>query len=263
LRFRGRCGLHQPAAVDDESRARHEARAGEVDDGGCDVVRSADAPEQRLGGAPLLLSRLDGNGPRREAADAHLGRERARQPPRGQRPRARPAPAPRPPSRGRRPRGPRRRPTNPRARAVPRSRGRPGRFRRLREQIAISVLKKRHLSAMRIFAVIAVGAALVAAATAAVLALTLTATPTAVVYGKASTLNGVLSTHKANQTVKVDATECGTTSSKTVGTVKTNATGAYTMAVTPIANTTYQATQKNTKSPAVAVTVTPVVKLQR
>jgi len=116
---------------------------------------------------------------------------------------------------------------------------------------------------MRIFAVIAVGAALVAAATAAVLALTLTATPTAVAYGKASTLNGVLSTHKANQTVKVDATECGTTSSKTVGTVKTNATGAYTMAVTPIANTTYQATQKNTKSPAVAVTVTPVVKLQR
>jgi hypothetical protein len=116
---------------------------------------------------------------------------------------------------------------------------------------------------MRIFAVIAVGAALVAAATAAVLALTLTATPTAVAYGKASTLNGVLSTHKANQTVKVDATECGTTSSKTVGTVKTNATGAYTMAVTPIVNTTYQATQKNTKSQAVAVTVTPVVKLQR
>ena len=35
------------------------------------------------------------------------------------------------------------------------------------------------------------------------------------------------------------------------------------MAVTPIVNTTYQATQKNTKSPAVAVTVTPVVKLQR
>jgi hypothetical protein len=116
---------------------------------------------------------------------------------------------------------------------------------------------------MRILAVIAVGAALVAAATAAVLALTLTATPTAVAYGKASTLNGVLSTHKANQTVKVDATECGTTSSKTVGTVKTNATGAYTMAVTPIVNTTYQATQKNTKSPTVAVTVAPVLKLLR
>jgi hypothetical protein len=116
---------------------------------------------------------------------------------------------------------------------------------------------------MRIFAVIAVGAALVAAATAAALALTLTATPTAVAYGKASTLNGVLSTHKANQTVKVDATECGTNSSKTIGTVKTNATGAYMMAVTPIVNTTYQATQKNTKSPTVAVTVAPVLKLLR
>jgi hypothetical protein len=116
---------------------------------------------------------------------------------------------------------------------------------------------------MRILAAIVVGAALAAAATAATLALTLTATPTAVAYGKASTLNGVLSTHKANQTVKVDATECGTTSSKTVGTVKTNATGAYTMAVTPIVNTTYQATQKNTKSPAVAVSVAPVLKLLR
>jgi hypothetical protein len=116
---------------------------------------------------------------------------------------------------------------------------------------------------MKILAAIVVGAALAAAATAAALALTLTATPTAVVYGTAATLNGVLSTHKANQTVKVVAAECGQNSSKTVGSVKTTATGAYTMGVTPIVNTTYQATQKNTKSPAVAVTVTPVVKLQR
>ncbi len=118
---------------------------------------------------------------------------------------------------------------------------------------------------MRILVAIVTGAALTAAATAATLAttLTLTATPTSVAYGKAATLNGVLSTHKANQNVKVNATECGQNTSKTVGTVKTNATGAYTMAVTPIVNTTYQATQKTTKSPAVAVSVAPVLKLLR
>ena len=117
---------------------------------------------------------------------------------------------------------------------------------------------------MKILAAIAVvGAALAAAATAASVTLTLTATPTTVVYGKAVTLNGVLSSHKANQPVKVDGTACGTTSAKTVATVKTNATGAYTATVTPTVGTTYQASQKNIKSPTVAVTVSPVVKLQR
>ena len=118
---------------------------------------------------------------------------------------------------------------------------------------------------MKTLAAILTGTALAGAAAAATLAttLTLTAAPTSVAYGKPVTLNGVLSTHKANQNVKVDATECGSTTSKTVGTVKTNATGAYTMAVTPTVNTTYQATQKNTKSPTVAVTVAPAVKLVR
>jgi len=117
----------------------------------------------------------------------------------------------------------------------------------------------------KILSTIVVGAALAAAATAAPLAttLTLTATPTAVAYGKAVALNGVLSTHRANQNVKVAATECGQTTSKTVGTVKTNASGAYTMSVTPTVNTSYVATQKGTKSPAVAVTVAPVLKLVR
>jgi hypothetical protein len=118
---------------------------------------------------------------------------------------------------------------------------------------------------MRILAVIAVGAALAAAATAAPLAttLTLTATPTTVAYGKAVALNGVLSTQKANQTIKVTGTECGQQASKTIANVKTNATGAYTASVTPTVNTTYQAAQKTIKSPTLAVTVAPVVKLQR
>jgi hypothetical protein len=118
---------------------------------------------------------------------------------------------------------------------------------------------------MKIVTTIVVGAALAAAATAATLAttLTLTATPTIVAYGKPVALNGVLSTKKANQNVKVDATECGQTASKTVGTVKTNSTGAYTMNVTPTKNTAYQASQKTTKSPSVAVSVAPTLKLVR
>jgi hypothetical protein len=118
---------------------------------------------------------------------------------------------------------------------------------------------------MRILSVIAVGAALAAAASAAPLVdtLTLTATPTTVAYGKAVALNGVLSTHKANQTIKIAATECGQQASKTIANVKTNATGAYTANVTPTVNTSYQASQKTTKSPNVAVKVAPVVKLQK
>lgn len=118
---------------------------------------------------------------------------------------------------------------------------------------------------MKILAAILTAGALAGAGTAATLAttLTLTSTPTTISYGRAVTLNGVLSTHKANQNVKVDATECGQSTSKTVGTVKTNSTGAYTMGVTPIVNTSYQASQKSTKSPAVAITVAPVLKLVR
>lgn len=118
---------------------------------------------------------------------------------------------------------------------------------------------------MKILAAILTAAAFAAGATAAVLAttLTLTATPTTVAYGKSVALNGVLSTHRANQNVKVNATECGQTASKTVATVKTNSTGAYTLAAIPTINTSYQATQKNTKSPAVAVSVAPVLKLRR
>ena len=118
---------------------------------------------------------------------------------------------------------------------------------------------------MKILTAILTAAALAAGATAAVLAttLTLTATPTSVAYGKPITLSGALSPAKANQNVKVTATECGQNASKTVASVKTNATGAYTSPVTPTINTIYQATQKTTKSPTVAVTVAPVLKLQR
>src|SRR5919204_3872677 len=77
LRARCRAGLEQTAAVDDEARPRHEVRMGEVENGVGDVVRRADAPEQRLGRPPLLLAGLDCDRPRRDSADANFGGESA------------------------------------------------------------------------------------------------------------------------------------------------------------------------------------------
>lgn len=108
------------------------------------------------------------------------------------------------------------------------------------------------------------GAALAAAATAAApITVTLAASAAVVNYGKPVTLSGVLSTKRANQTIGVEATECGSTRAVKVATVKTVANGAYSTPVTPAAATTYQATFKNVKSTAVAVAVRPVLQLTR
>jgi len=106
-------------------------------------------------------------------------------------------------------------------------------------------------------------AALAAGATAASNALTLTASPTTVVYGKTTTLTGLLAPAKANQNVTVQAQTCGTTGFKRVTTVKTTATGAFTATVTPTTMTTYQATEKQNQSTTVVVKVMPVVALKR
>ena len=109
------------------------------------------------------------------------------------------------------------------------------------------------------------GAALAAAATAAApVTVTLVASAPVVNYGKPVTLSGVLSTKRANQTIGVEATECGSTRAVKVATVKTVANGAYSTPVTPAAGTTYQATFKNVKSTTtVAVAVRPVLQLTR
>lgn len=108
------------------------------------------------------------------------------------------------------------------------------------------------------------GAALTAAATAAApVTLTLASSAAAVSYGKPVTLSGVLSTQRANQNITVEATECGSTKAVRAATAKTAATGAYTTPVTPAMTTVYQATFKNVKSPAVTVSVRPVLRLTR
>ncbi len=108
------------------------------------------------------------------------------------------------------------------------------------------------------------GAALAAAATAAApVTITLAANTPLVDYGKPVTLSGTLSTHKANQAIGIQATECGSTRATKVATFKTVANGVYSGPVTPALGTSYQATFKNVKSPSVAIAVRPVLELTR
>jgi hypothetical protein len=93
--------------------------------------------------------------------------------------------------------------------------------------------------------------------------LTLAASAPTVTYGAPVTLSGVLSTQKSNQAIAIQATECGSTKQSRVTTLKTVANGAFTGPVTPTIGATYQAVFKNTKSPAVAITVRPLLELTK
>jgi len=106
-------------------------------------------------------------------------------------------------------------------------------------------------------------AALASAASAASPALTLASSSPTVAYGKSVTLSGMLTPVKANQQITVSALACGTTKAVTVARVKTTATGAYSTPAAPTVATSYQASQKATKSPPVMVNVKPLVVLKR
>jgi hypothetical protein len=73
----------------------------------------------------------------------------------------------------------------------------------------------------------------------------------------------VLSTQKSNQAIAIEATECGSTKPGKAATLKTGANGAFTGPVTPTIGASYQATYKAAKSPAVALTVRPLLELKK
>src|SRR6266516_6179810 len=117
---------------------------------------------------------------------------------------------------------------------------------------------------MKILAVtVFVGAALAAAATAAAPTLTLAASAPSVVYGKAVTFSGVLSSQKTNQQIVLQAQPCGKTTFTKAGNVKTTTGGKYSLAQTPTVNTVYQAKWKSTTSSKVTVDVKPVLELTK
>ena len=94
--------------------------------------------------------------------------------------------------------------------------------------------------------------------------LSLTATPKVVVYGGHSTLSGQLATGLPNQKVDIFAEECGAASFTKLTTVTTTTGGAYTFAVQPRRNTTYEArAAKALSSTQVLVKVRPKLTLRK
>jgi plastocyanin len=91
----------------------------------------------------------------------------------------------------------------------------------------------------------------------------LTATPKVVVYGHKSTVAGTLASQTSGQSVQVLAAECGSSTSKLVGTVTTTTGGKFSYAATPLKQTAYAAKSKSSTSPGVTVKVQPRLSLRK
>jgi hypothetical protein len=94
--------------------------------------------------------------------------------------------------------------------------------------------------------------------------LTITATPTTVKFGGTVTLAGKLTgPNSDSRNVRVEQDVFPVDSFQgSAGNATTNATGDWTLAVKPTANTRYRASQGNTESPTVDVMVKPTVSLR-
>jgi plastocyanin len=109
------------------------------------------------------------------------------------------------------------------------------------------------------------GTATVAAAPAVV---SLAAAPSVVTYGGKTTLSGTISTQPTGEKVDILAQAAGENAYKVIATVMTTAGGAYSYAVAPAKNTSYEARTKLAGIPlitsaAVTVKVRPKVGLRR
>ena len=91
----------------------------------------------------------------------------------------------------------------------------------------------------------------------------LAALPSIMRFGGSTTLSGAVSNAQAGENVTVEAQECGKPTAVRVGSVTTAANGAWSMAVKPTVNTTYQVRWKTTASSRLEVKVAPRVALVR
>jgi len=91
----------------------------------------------------------------------------------------------------------------------------------------------------------------------------LTLTPKSVVYGHKSTLTGTLASKQSGQSVQIQGTECGTTTSKLLSTVTTTTGGKFTYPAAPLKKTAYTAKVKNSTSPAATADVQPHLQLKK
>ena len=89
----------------------------------------------------------------------------------------------------------------------------------------------------------------------------LTLTPKSVVYGRKSTLAGTLATKQSGQSVQIQGTDCGTTTSKLLSTVTSTTGGKFSYAAAPLKKTAYTAKVKGSTSPASTAEVQPRLSL--
>jgi plastocyanin len=89
---------------------------------------------------------------------------------------------------------------------------------------------------------------------------TLAVSAPVVKFGAQVTLAGAVSNKRAGETVTIAALPFGQTTKQVVATLQTTANGAFSFAVTPQLNTTYQAQWKGAES-SVVVQVQPMIKL--
>ena len=94
-------------------------------------------------------------------------------------------------------------------------------------------------------------------------AVTMTATPTILVFGAKIAGSGTVSTQKAGESVDVFAQQCGQSAAQKATTVQSATGGAYTFSLQPLLNTTYTAKLRNATSPATTVRVRPQLALRR
>ncbi len=98
---------------------------------------------------------------------------------------------------------------------------------------------------------------------AAALTSTLAVTPKAVVFGKKTTLAGVLASKLAGQSLQVQGQQCGATASTPAGTVTTTTGGAFSFPTQPLKKTAYSVKSKNLTSSAATVNVQPRLRLSK
>ena len=91
----------------------------------------------------------------------------------------------------------------------------------------------------------------------------LTLAPKVVVYGAKSIVAGTLASAQSGQSVQIQGTECGTTTSKLLATVTSTTGGKFSYAATPLKKTAYTAKVKGSASPAASVGVQPHLHLKK
>jgi plastocyanin len=91
----------------------------------------------------------------------------------------------------------------------------------------------------------------------------LTASPKLVVYGRKSTIAGTLASKASGQSVKIQGTECGTSTSKLLATVTTTTGGKFSYSASPLKKTAYTANVKNATSAPATAAVQPRLQLKK